>query len=501
MGRDHRGRRVLRHPAQEERAIAARSASSLPWATASSPSAGSRSAIASRCRRAGTNPLYEIELREIVVARPDKDQPLYLLTNDFERPAAEIAALYKERWDIELLFKWIKQNLKIRSFLGRSENAVKIQIYVALIAFMLLRILHNTAARAVKTGTALLLAQLRIGLFAPLHLAQTAKLPPDAANPETAPSTGRFRFPIIQPKSRAAVRLRGNDGSEATKESHMKIGFIGIGNMAARSPGSCSGPGTHYWVHDLRREAADALLAAGAPGRSRRPRWPPDARSSPPACRDRRRWRGLSRPGGLVAHLKPGALYIDHTTNAPALVRRVQALLADQGVAMVDAPVSGGMEGAQTRDLLVMAAASRRRSSAPGRCSRRSPSASSIPAASAPARSPRSCTIRRPLRSTASWPNAGPPGSRPASTPRRSSGVFNEAALGHQMSLKVRLPATYLRGDFEPRFSLALARKDLGLALELARETDTPMRLPLSASRNWSRRWRAAGPSATPRSS
>lgn len=55
--------------------------------------------------------------------------------------------------------------------------------------------------------------------------------------------------------------------------------------------------------------------------------------------------------------------------------------------------------------------------------------------------------------------------------------VFNEAALGQMMSLKVRLPATYLRGNFGPRFSLALARKDLGLALELARATDTPMRL------------------------
>ena len=56
--------------------------------------------------------------------------------------------------------------------------------------------------------------------------------------------------------------------------------------------------------------------------------------------------------------------------------------------------------------------------------------------------------------------------------------VFNEAALGQMMSFKVRLPATYLRGDFEPRFSLALARKDLGLAQELAGATDTPM--PLS---------------------
>ncbi len=75
--------------------------------------------------------------------------PLYLLTNDLERPAAEIARLYKERWDPGfrrgglLLFKWLKQNLKIRRFLGRSENAVRIQIYVALIAFMLLRILAS----------------------------------------------------------------------------------------------------------------------------------------------------------------------------------------------------------------------------------------------------------------------------------------------------------------------------------------------------------------------
>jgi putative transposase len=124
------------------------------------------------------NPLYEVSLREIVVARADKEEPLYLLTNDLDRPAVEIARLYKERWDIELLFKWIKQNLKIRSFLGRSENAVRIQIYVALIAFMLLRILHHTAARGFKASTALLLTQLKIGLFSPFRLRKTAKPPP-----------------------------------------------------------------------------------------------------------------------------------------------------------------------------------------------------------------------------------------------------------------------------------------------------------------------------------
>jgi hypothetical protein len=124
------------------------------------------------------NPLYEVALREIVVARPDKAEPLYLLTNDLQRPAADVAKLYKERWDIELLFKWLKQNLKIRRFLGRSENAVRTQIYVALIAFMLLRILHQTAAHAFKDSTALLLTQLKLGLFGPFSLRQTETPPP-----------------------------------------------------------------------------------------------------------------------------------------------------------------------------------------------------------------------------------------------------------------------------------------------------------------------------------
>jgi putative transposase len=125
---------------------------------------------------APVNPLYEVSLREVVVARLD-DEPLYLVTNDLARPADEIARLYKERWDIELMFKWLKQNLKIRSFLGRSENAVRIQIYVALIAFMLLRILHHTAARSFTASTTLLLARIKITLFSPFSL-RVNRVPP-----------------------------------------------------------------------------------------------------------------------------------------------------------------------------------------------------------------------------------------------------------------------------------------------------------------------------------
>jgi IS4 transposase len=60
------------------------------------------------------------------------------LTNDFEREALVIAKIYKARWDIELFFKWIKQNLKIKTFLGTSKNAVMMQIWIAMIVYLLI---------------------------------------------------------------------------------------------------------------------------------------------------------------------------------------------------------------------------------------------------------------------------------------------------------------------------------------------------------------------------
>ncbi len=76
-------------------------------------------------------------LKRVFVKREDKT-PLILVTNDFNRSAEEIAELYKQRWQIELFFKWIKQNLEIKKFIGRSENAVKTQICVALIAYLVI---------------------------------------------------------------------------------------------------------------------------------------------------------------------------------------------------------------------------------------------------------------------------------------------------------------------------------------------------------------------------
>ncbi|MCI0431465.1 MAG: IS4 family transposase [Rhodospirillales bacterium] len=80
-----------------------------------------------------------IRLRRIAVERDDA-KAITLITNDMRRPAVEIAALYKARWQIELLFRWIKQHLEIKTFLGRNDNAIRLQIVAAMIAFALLRI-------------------------------------------------------------------------------------------------------------------------------------------------------------------------------------------------------------------------------------------------------------------------------------------------------------------------------------------------------------------------
>ena len=92
------------------------------------------------------NPL-QVPVREIrVVIATGK--ALRIVTNDLDASAEEIADLYKQRWQIELFFRWIKQTLKIRHFIGVSENAVRIQIAVALIAFLVLR-MAQVAQKAV----------------------------------------------------------------------------------------------------------------------------------------------------------------------------------------------------------------------------------------------------------------------------------------------------------------------------------------------------------------
>lgn len=143
--------------------------------------------VGRKCPRGGAvNRLHDTTLREILVHRPDK-QPLHLVTSDLERPAAEIAALYKQRWQIELVFKWLKQNLQIKRFLGRSENAVSTQVYVALIAFLLLQLFRRTHASSAKASPKTLLARLKVAMLQAFDLSQQDRPPPNHRASPQAP--------------------------------------------------------------------------------------------------------------------------------------------------------------------------------------------------------------------------------------------------------------------------------------------------------------------------
>ena len=86
---------------------------------------------------------YPEKLRKIKYYDEETGKTLVFLTNNFELKSAEIALLYKYRWKVELFFKWIKQHLKIKSFWGTTPNAVKIQIYSAIIVYCMVTIIGN----------------------------------------------------------------------------------------------------------------------------------------------------------------------------------------------------------------------------------------------------------------------------------------------------------------------------------------------------------------------
>jgi IS4 transposase len=104
-----------------------------------------------------------VPLRRVMVWDERQGRELVYLTNIQHLAASTIAAIYRERWRIELLFKALKQHLKIKTFVGTSENAVHIQIWTALIAMLLLKYLHLKSAWAWSVSN--LAAMLRFNLL------------------------------------------------------------------------------------------------------------------------------------------------------------------------------------------------------------------------------------------------------------------------------------------------------------------------------------------------
>lgn len=260
----------------------------------------------------------------------------------------------------------------------------------------------------------------------------------------------------------------------------MRVGFIGVGNIGAPMAGQLLRAGHELVIHDLRRDAGKALFEAGAV-------WA----DSPEAVAERcevvatclpgppEMEQVTLSPGGLVSALSPGSLYIDHTTNDPKLIQRVHAALQAKGVAMVDAPVSGGMEGAQTRDLLVMAGG------AEADVKRAMPLLEALAKRIMHTGDIGSGCICKIMHNCAVFTldqimaECWITGVKAGVAPETLVNVFTEAALGKMSNLKVRLPATYFQGDFDARFALKLARKDLGLATQLARQHQVPMRMAM----------------------
>lgn len=136
--------------------------------------------LPARQAAARKNPLDK-RVREIGVVLDD-GRTMRVVSNDLQAPAQDIADLYKRRWAIELFFRWVKQTLRIKHFIGRSENAVRIQIAVAMIAYLLLRLAHD----AVKIIPTLLAFSrlVRANLMHRRDLRHIAK-PPEIPKPDT----------------------------------------------------------------------------------------------------------------------------------------------------------------------------------------------------------------------------------------------------------------------------------------------------------------------------
>jgi len=122
-----------------------------------------------------------IPLRRVGYRDPETGKKYVFLTNNFKLAAATIAAIYKSRWQIELFFKWIKQNLKIKTFLGTSKNAVMTQIWIAMCVYLLLAYLKFAS----RSGRSLqqILRLLQLNLFERRSLLELI----DDSPPEPAP--------------------------------------------------------------------------------------------------------------------------------------------------------------------------------------------------------------------------------------------------------------------------------------------------------------------------
>ena len=259
----------------------------------------------------------------------------------------------------------------------------------------------------------------------------------------------------------------------------MKIGFIGLGNMGGPMALNMIKAGHNLTVYDVRREAAEPHLAAGA-------RWA----DSPEAIAAENELVVTSLPGpkeidevalgdgGIMRGIRSGAVYVDLSTNSPAAIRRLHTIFKEKHVVVLDAPVSGGIPGARNATLAVMVGGDRAtfekikpaldaigdKVSYVGECG-----------AGSVAKLVHNMVA---ICSTQLLAEAFTMGVKAGVAPDALLKAVQDGAYGKGMLLTGSLPKMVFRGNFDRvSFALKLARKDLGLATEVGRELNVPMPL------------------------
>lgn len=258
----------------------------------------------------------------------------------------------------------------------------------------------------------------------------------------------------------------------------MRIGFIGTGSIGRPMAGQIVAAGFSLVVHDIDRDATTPLLDAGA-------EWA----DSPKAVAEQCDIVCTCLPGppefrevaygadGILEGIPDGSVLVDHTTNSPELVRDTHRKLESAGVAMLDAPVSGGAEGARTRDLTILVGGD---GETLNRCR---PVLDAIAktvmhvgniGAGCVCKIAHNCAGFSLDMATVECLTMGV---RAGVDPAVLLEVFQRCAIGRNFNIHTRLPDTLFSGDFEPRFALRTAMKDMRLATELAEHYGVPMNL------------------------
>jgi len=256
----------------------------------------------------------------------------------------------------------------------------------------------------------------------------------------------------------------------------MKVGFIGLGRMGAPMASNILAAGHELLVHDVRPEAATGLLAAGAawagsPGQAGAGRDAVITMLPGPS----QVAEVLAGPSGLLAGLPAGAAWIDMSTSVPAVADSVRSLARASGVAVVDAPVSGGVTGARdgTLQIFVGGAAEDYQRVRPLLAVMGDPERilhAGPPGAGYTVKLMINLLWFAHLTITAEVLTIGVRAGVDPAVLRRS--LLASAAASHFLEYDVL--SVLERGDFDDSFVLALACKDLGLAVDLARQTGVP---------------------------